>query len=78
MGQIARERAIRSDGREIVDNLRFKTAQGAEDRVTPLIQQIRHFTVNQFNGSSAVDFILVLSFFGISLCILPKMQVEKL
>lgn len=74
----ARERAIRTDGRKMLDDVRFESVQGTRKRGSAFEQHIHQIMVNQSGGSSSIDLVFVFSFFGISGCILPHIQVAKL
>lgn len=75
---MARERAIRTDGRKMFDDVRFEGVQGTRKSGNAFEQYIRQVKANQSGGSSSIDLVLVFSFFGISGYILPHMQVAKL
>ena len=62
----------------MLDDVRFESVQGTRKRGSAFEQHIHQIMVNQSGGSSSIDLVLVFSFFGISGCILPHIQVAKL
>ena len=76
--QNGEERAIRTDGRKMFDDVRFECVQDMRKRGNAFEQYIHQIMVDQSGGSSSIDLVLVFSFFGIFGYILPHMQVAKL